>query len=435
MRLFSKKSELLALYLLTQNTKESAKLLARLDSNHFMFSGTKAAFLRFSNILRLKGESLDWISLLEDPALDDSQRELLQSLDTSNLPTLDPDLLIRTLENYRAGRSINEMIEFAKEKLKKAFDPEQLLDNLAEKLLKARISSEEQKLHHIGLGNNTTNLVKQILDQSLKPKFIPTGFSTYDQAMGGLPDEGLVILAATTSSGKSTMANQLALNMHRIGWDVCKISLEMNESQEIERILSNKTGIPHHRMQQKVLTKSEIKLIKQTYRDYVETSKEEGKRLTIISPIEDVTITQVLMLVKPFNYKIIIIDYVTLLKEPEKKDNWKHLSDVCREAKRFTLKTGCLVIMLAQLDDENKIRYSRAMAEHSDTVWMWTVQDADRESGKTTINQTKGRNQGVMSFDVGFKFECFQFFDADSAETPDESEDEQQPNDLSDLMG
>lgn len=435
MRLFSKKSELLALYALTQ-PELSSRLLSRLTPNHFMFPATKAAFQRFLTILRLKGESMDWISLTEDPALDLSQREFLQSLDLSSLPALDPDALFRSLEAYRTGRSVNDMVEYAKDRLKKAFDPEKLIDDLADRLLSARVTSEDQKLYHIGLGNNTTAIVKDILDQSKRPKFIPTGFPTFDQQMGGFPDQGVVVLAATTSSGKSTMANQLALNMHRIGWDVCKVSLEMSESQEIERILSNQTGIPHHKFQKKTLSPTEINLVKRAYKEYVEKSKEEGRRLTIISPTEDLTFTQLLMLVKPFNYKVIYIDYITLLAESGNKEQWKQLSDICREAKRYTLKNDCLIVMLAQLDDDNKIRYSRAVKEHSDVCWMWNVQDSDRDAGKFTVNQTKGRNQGLMSFDVGVKFDCFQIFDlGDGMPESGEPEDMSVLSDISDLMG
>lgn len=434
MLLYSKKLELLAVYLITQNDRNSAALLSKLDENHFYYPATKAAFKRFIHILRLRTEHMDWHSLSEDPALKDSYRETLKTFKQKYAENVNVDNITATLEQYRVGRAVYSLSQGAIETLKESFDADSLIDKLADQLAKARTTTEDQKLYHIGQGNNTTEIVKKILDQKIKPPVIPTGFATYDDVMGGFPDNGLIILAATTSSGKSTMANQLAINMNKTGWDVCKVSLEMPEEQEIQRFLSNQTGIPHTKIQNKKLNSKEIKILKKAYKDFVERAKAEERRLTIIAPTEDMTLTQILMLIKPYNFKIIIIDYISLLKENGNIEQWKHLSDVAREAKRYTLKTGCLIIMLAQLDQDNKIRYSRAIQEHADVVWTWSLTDADRENEKLTVNQTKGRNQGLISFEVNGKFECMQLTDAEGVGNSSDEEDEE-TSDISDLMG
>lgn len=431
--LYSKKLELQALYVLTLNTKDSTKLLAKLDVNHFHFPATKAAFSRFLSILRSKNEFMDWSSLIEDPALSEDDRAFLASY--SKKDKINIESLFHTLEQYRVGRAIYALTQHAIESLKSSFDADNLLDELADMLSQARTVSEDQKLYHLGAGNNTSKIVESLLDMSIKPAVIPTGFPTYDSLVGGFPDSGLVILAATTSSGKSAMSNQLALNINRIGWDVCKVSLEMTESEEIERILANQTSIDHSKIRNKKLTPSEVKIIKKAYKDFVRKNKEGGTRLTILSPTEDLTLTQIFMLLKPYDYRVIIIDYISLLKEQKNVEQWKHLSDVAREAKRYSLKNNCLIIMLAQLDDDNRIRYSRAIKEHADVVWTWSVTDADRESERFTVHQVKGRNLGVLSFEVSAKFECMRIFDAGSASG--EGEDDRGDDegvDISDLM-
>lgn len=436
MLLYSKKLELVALHIITANNADSSKLLSKLDSSHFHFPATKTAFNRFIHVLRSKSEHMDWVSLTEDPALKDADRAMLNSFDAKSSKAKSVESVINSLEQFRIGRAIYSMAQSAIETLQNSFDGDTLIDDLADKLANARSASEDQTLYHIGVGNNTTDTVLDILDQSKKPPVIPTGFGTYDKIMGGFPDNGLIILAATTSSGKSTMANQLAININRIGWDVCKVSLEMPHEQEMQRFLSNITGIEHSKFHNKKLSPKEIKIVKKAYKDFVTRGKEEGRRLTIISPTEDMSLTQILMLIKPFNYKVIIIDYISLLKENGNVEQWKHLSDVAREAKRYTLKTGSLVIMLAQLDDDNKIRYSKAIKEHADVVWMWSVTDADRENEKFTVNQTKGRNQGLISFDVNGKFACMQISDAGNMSMSDDDEDnESETSDISDLMG
>jgi hypothetical protein len=107
--LHSKKSELLALYLITLNNADSSKLLSRVENSHFLFPGTQTAFKRFMHILRTKGNHLDWETLCEDPALEESHREILQSFDISRANAVNVDNLIKSLEDYRVGRFFNEL--------------------------------------------------------------------------------------------------------------------------------------------------------------------------------------------------------------------------------------------------------------------------------------------------------------------------------------
>lgn len=363
MILYSKKTELLALFVLTRGDKDSTRLISRVEATHFFLPATQSSYNRFMYVLRTKGNLTNWYSLCEDLAIEESHRDLLKSFETANI-IYDVDVLVSTLENYRLGRALNNISNYVLDKLNTSVDSEILYEDVLDRMTKARVVTEDQVLYHMGQGNNTTSIVKRILDQDNKPPVVPTGFATYDRIMGGFPDHGLVVLAATTSSGKSAMANQLCLNMHKIGWDVCKVSLEMSEEQEIERMLSSITGIEHKRIRSKKLRVDEIKVIRNAYKKFVIDSKQAEKRLTVVSPIEDVGLTQLLILLKPYDYKVIIIDYISLLKEKEGVEQWKSLSDAAREAKRFTLKQKCLVIMLAQLDDDNRIRYSKAIKEH-----------------------------------------------------------------------
>ena len=116
----SKKSELLALFLIAQGGKESYKLLARLEPAHFLFEATKNAFKRYIKLMSTKSISLDWMALCEDPALDSDQRQFLKAFDTesSYIKKASAENLITNLEKYRVGRALVSLINFASEKLK-----------------------------------------------------------------------------------------------------------------------------------------------------------------------------------------------------------------------------------------------------------------------------------------------------------------------------
>lgn len=438
MLLHSKKAELRALYIITLNNSDSAKLLSKLDPSHFLFPATSTAFRRYLHILRTKSEHMDWHSLCDDPALEESHREMLSGFNISKMGTYNVDSTFSVLDRYRAGRALNAIADGIRDRLKTKFDPDEEFDRVAEALSSARTTSEDQVLYHIGKGNNTTDLFLDAIDQSKEVPIKKSGFKTYDDEVGGLPEEGVMIIAATTSSGKSTVANQLAINMNNAGWDVCKVSLEMPAEQEMLRFVSNQARIDMSRLFRRKLTKDEIKKARESYKNFVNAAKREEKRFTIISPTEDLTFTQILMLVKVYEYDVIIIDYISLLKEDTTVDQWKHLSDVAREAKRYSMKTKTLVILLAQLDEkENEIRYSKAIKEHADVVWTWHVNDSDRDNGTFMIHQTKGRNQGLISWEVKSEFKHMRITDDGGGgyDNDDSEISSDEDTNISDLMG
>jgi replicative DNA helicase len=78
---------------------------------------------------------------------------------------------------------------------------------------------------------------------------LATGFPCIDSALsGGLP-VGVTILAARTSIGKSALAVQIGCRVAERGEPVVFVSLEMSESQNAQRLLSLRTGIPTSRIQ------------------------------------------------------------------------------------------------------------------------------------------------------------------------------------------
>ena len=70
-------------------------------------------------------------------------------------------------------------------------------------------------------------LTKWLIDPKRVPSVLRTGLTDFDEACGGFPDTGVVLLGATTSSGKSVMAKQVGLNMVRsyMGMRVSMVTL------------------------------------------------------------------------------------------------------------------------------------------------------------------------------------------------------------------
>lgn len=221
-------------------------------------------------------------------------------------------------------------------------------------------------------------------------------------------------------SHNTSFSLQLAQNLSELGLeDVAYVPLEMDEDETMERILANKASVKLSRIKQKKTTPQEDRKIKEAYKNHVKKLKENNTRFTIFSPDEDVTIEEVLMTLKPYGYRVIIIDYLTLLKGTDGDDagekQWQKIGQIGRRCKLWAKANDAVVILVAQVDDEGKLRYSRALKEHANILWTWGVNKETRENKIMKINTEKARNLVMQDFDLSYDDEMFQVFDVGSS--------------------
>lgn len=409
--------EAASLYSMTTGNAAGTYLLSVLTENHFNYPPTRTAFRRLVTVLRSKTAVLNWKTLCSDPTIDEGYRKMLLRLDVEDelIPKTETQAhhVFNNLDNYRKARIIKTMTEDALETLGGAsFDADEILDNISNELVLARMGSSDKPVYHLGRGNNTSKLFKHLIDQSVEVPLIKTGLSTFDEISGGFPENGLVILAAPTSCGKSTVAAQVGINMYTKMKSVAIVTLEMTEEEQLGRTMSSLSMVPFDRVIKRQLNERELTKMKKSYARHVEYGKKNKCRFSLLSPDEDMTLTQILMSLKPFGYDVIIVDYIGLLKGANTDKQWQAMSSIARDAKMYARNTNTLMIMLAQLDNEkDDVRYSKGIKEHADNVWFWGIKEADRESKKFKIRQVKGRNAPVMNFDVNFDFGIMRVWD------------------------
>ena len=86
---------------------------------------------------------------------------------------------------------------------------------------------------------------------------IPTGFPTIDQATSGLQDGQLIVVVAPPKTGKSTLALQIAHNVHMSGHVPVFQSFEMTNNEQLNRYDAMRSRISHHRLRTGTLTTEE----------------------------------------------------------------------------------------------------------------------------------------------------------------------------------
>lgn len=417
MQLFSPAAELRAILTITsKNIPESKRStwLGKMNKDMFHNPVCRRAFERIDKIAKKRFKIISFKGLLEDPSLDEDLRDMLATTkEKACSKTSQVNETLETLNTYRKIRAVYDMSMHALTQMEKpSIDIDKLLTEFAGTIGKAQMnSSEDEFFLHFGANDTGNDIVQQILDGKVLPR-IKTGFKEYDDKNGGLPDNGVVIIAATTSGGKSTVAMNLCRYMYmNNNLSTFRVTLEMQELQETQRLISHLTGIPLERFVKAKLTAGDKKTIRKHMDAFRSHGKDKGVNYTTWSPKAGQSMDDVLRMAKPFGYKVIVIDYIGLL-EGNGDDQWKSLMDAAGTAKNFTRQTGTLVILLAQLDDEkDKLRYSKGMKEHADTVWQWNyTKEEQRELRRIPVQVTKDRDAPLMTFELEERFDIMSAF-------------------------
>lgn len=353
--------------------------------------------------------------------MNEEYRDILRDTDTPVCKTVErAHRLMESLDKYRKTRALYYMAKDIIEELKKPeVEVDDILDGATDVITSARSKQDVGTLvHAIGKDANAIDLVDLALSEEDEP-LIKTGLKDIDEKNGGVPGEGVLILAATTSGGKSTFLMNLLTNMYKLNKiSVANVSLEMNEKKITRRLLSHLTRIPYWKFVKKKLSDEEKKQARRAWRKLHKYGEEYDAQYAFICPKHGVNITQLLTLVKPYNYKVLGIDYVSLLDGVDEKDQWKALSAIVRQCKLFSAENHCLVVVLAQLDsDDDRIRYSKGMLEHADAAWTWNYYKPEqRESKILPVRQLKARDQELFPFELKELFEVMSIENLDADE-------------------
>ena len=408
MELHSYELELRALRSVTYSrTKERVRvsMLGRVSLNHFANDVTRRAFRRISKLCADRGELLDWEDLLEDSNLSAEVRDYLRDAnDVKAVKTTDRfERIVSQLDKYRKRRYLADMgrgiADILESKDSEEFDEDSYLRTLADQLNNAHAPEvDKDVVWSFGKGSNITQLVKNVLYKPSE-RMYKTGYKLYDDKNGGLPTTGVMLLAGATSSGKSVLSMNLMRQLHELNSiDVLKVTLEMTAEQEMNRILSMISGVPFNKIKQQKLTDREKEKVLKAAKKFNAECKARKARFSYSSPTQGMSIDDVLYRAMAYNVKVLCIDYVSLLEGVDDDNQWRKLSEIVRKAKIFASRTGALVVILCQLDDESgKIRYSKGMREHADVVWAWNYSDPEvRATRHIPVEVIKVRDGELM---------------------------------------
>ena len=125
------------------------------------------------------------------------------------------------------------------------------------------------------------------------------------------------------------------------------------------------------------------------------------------------TIEEIMSVISSYSCDCVIIDYISLLKGVDGDDMWRALGAVARYAKINAEVENRVNILLCQVGDDAKIRYARAISEHSSNSWIWVATREAKELGIMKIEQPKSRNSMAFPFSVKMDYEHMRIEDVE----------------------
>jgi replicative DNA helicase len=217
-------------------------------------------------------------------------------------------------------------------------------------------------------------------------------------------------------SHNSALASQLCLNWSGMGETVVLIPLEMSEEEQVARIMANVSELDVRKIIFQRLSREEkIKYLK-AFKRLVLRNKRAGGSYRIFKPQSDMAIEDIMVAIYPTNARIVIVDYISLLKGVDGDKAWEKLGAVARYCKVYAENHNKIVVLLAQVNEEGKIRYARAIAEHSSSCWVFVATKQSRENELITIEQTKARNGRQFDFSLRARLDVMQIRDLELEE-------------------
>lgn len=277
----------------------------------------------------------------------------------------------------------------------------------------AEVASKERASFETGF-EAAIAAVKQI--ESKKQSGVLTGFRYFDMLTGGLQKTDLVIIAAETSQGKTSLALNITENVITKNHPVAFISLEMSNGQLITRMVCSSGRI-------------QAQDIKHDIHAFSQQASRYKDLPLYIADVTNNNIIHILGLIRTayirYGVEVAVIDYLQLVGDKTQKSREQELGQITRSLKNIAKELKITVVALSQLSRPkgganhyptlSRLRDSGQIEEAADVVLFIHRPEAystdSEQEGKADIIIAKGRNYGTGKFEVKFEKEFTRFSD------------------------
>jgi replicative DNA helicase len=284
---------------------------------------------------------------------------------------------------------------------------------------------------------------KDKIKASIDTPAIPTGFPALDEKLDGGLYEGLYIIGAISSLGKTTFALQIGDYVAQHGTNALIFSLEMSRFELMSKSISRLTAIRGAEMdghtrnaktargittlaKYEGYSPREHELIGQAIGDYAEYAR----NLCIIEAMGDIGVSNVRKIISAYientgKKPVVILDYLQIMKPSDPRSTDKQNTDrAVTELKRISRDHKMPIIAISSLNRANydedismaAFKESGAVEYSSDVLIGLQLDTGEAKRTKAAINAAKIKNprpvelvtlknrNGVMGYRISFKY-------------------------------
>jgi replicative DNA helicase len=254
---------------------------------------------------------------------------------------------------------------------------------------------------------------------------VPTGFSDLDDALAGLQQSNLIILAARPGVGKTSLAMNIAQYVAvEIKRPVGFFSLEMSREELVDRLLVAQADIDAWRLKTGKLSED----------DFTKLSNAMGVLAEAPLYIDDTPALSILeMRTKARRLQVetgvdlIVVDYLQLARSRQLENRVQEVSEISQGLKNLARELKVPVMALSQLSRAVEtrggkkpqladLRESGSIEQDADVVmFLWREDDENPEN--IMLDIAKHRNGPLKSVPLRFRGDRIKFFGRETKHT------------------
>lgn len=242
---------------------------------------------------------------------------------------------------------------------------------------------------------------------------MPTGFPALDNVIGGgIASSDVLLFAGLTSSGKSSLALQIAYQAAAAGYPAAFCAGEMTNCENVNRILSQLSGTTNI---------NSLTHINHDEKLFIEQWADSVKNVPLFfdSRTSDLTTigNRLRALKVKHGIRLFVLDYIQLFKldKVERRQRVERIAEVSQEAKRLANELDIAIILVAQFNREGAksgeptmfdLEGSSQLEKDASIIAFILRRD---DSSDVTIKIVKGRNTGKSEVAARFIGRCVKF--------------------------
>jgi replicative DNA helicase len=321
------------------------------------------------------------------------------------------EYLLDQLIEYRKRQSIIEVVQTSAEAIASG-DHNAALAVMNQGI--ARIADDgPSESTDIDLTENATQRFEEYLNIKTRPNGLigfATGFKTIDEATAGLQPGQLVTIIAPPKTGKSVLAMQMAVNVHRDGFVPMFQSFEMTNMEQQHRHDSMRAQIAHSRLIRGNLNKDEEARYMKTLEEM-----EQMHKFYLTDSVSAMTVTGLAAKIEKIRPDIVFIDGVYLMTDDVsgEQNTPQALTSITRNLKHLAMAKQLPIVVSTQVllwkmkkrqVSADAIGYSSSFYQDSDVILGLQRQDEEDDSSRE-LRIVASRNCGPATSDLLWDWE------------------------------